>query len=79
MEMEFARHEPCHDRILFVLTLDRKKMKERILIGSESQIRLRLAGIEETDVLFDETRPLGKLIPSTPSQRPPVFNLYEFS
>lgn len=62
MEMEFVRHEPYHDRILFVLTLDRKKMKERILIGAESQIRLRLAGIEETDVLFDETRPLGKLI-----------------
>ena len=62
MEMEFVRHEPCYDQILFVLTLDRKKMKERILIGAESQIRLRLAGIEETDMLFDETRPLGKLI-----------------
>lgn len=62
MEMEFVRHEPCHDRILFVLTLDRKKMKERILIGEESEIRLRLSGTEETDVLFDETRPLGKLI-----------------
>ena len=35
MEMEFVRHEPCYDRILFVLTLDRKKMKERILIGEE--------------------------------------------
>ena len=36
MEMEFVRHEPCYDRILFVLTLDRKKMKERILIGRQS-------------------------------------------
>ncbi len=35
MEMEFVRHEPCYDRILFVLTLDRKKMKERILIEKE--------------------------------------------
>lgn len=26
MEMEFVRHEPCYDRILFVLTLDRKKI-----------------------------------------------------
>ena len=42
MEMEFVRHEPCYDRILFVLTLDRKKMKERILIGEEQQIRFRL-------------------------------------
>ena len=37
-------------------------MRERILIGEESEIRLRLAGAEETGVLFDETRPLGKLI-----------------
>ena len=41
MEMEFVRHEPCYDRILFVLTLDRKKMKERILIGEELQVRVR--------------------------------------
>ena len=33
MENQFIRHEPCFERILFVLTLDRKKMKERILIG----------------------------------------------
>lgn len=59
MEMKFVRHEPYHDRILFVLTLDRKKMRERILIGDESQIRLCPAGIEETDVHFDETHPLG--------------------
>ena len=30
MENQFIRHEPCFERILFVLTLDRKKMKERI-------------------------------------------------
>ncbi len=39
MENQFIRHEPCFERILFVLTLDRKKMKERILIGEEQQIR----------------------------------------
>ena len=44
MKMEFVRHEPCYDRILFVLTLDRKKMKERILIGEELQVRFRLQG-----------------------------------
>ena len=35
MENQFIRHEPCFERILFVLTLDRKKMKERILIGED--------------------------------------------
>ncbi len=44
MENQFIRHEPCFERILFVLTLDRKKMKERILIGEEQQIRFRLNG-----------------------------------
>ena len=42
MENQFIRHEPCFERILFVLTLDRKKMKERILIGEEQQIRFQL-------------------------------------
>ena len=44
MENQFVRHEPCFERILFILTLDRKKMKERILIGEEQQIRFRLDG-----------------------------------
>ena len=48
MENQFIRHEPCFERILFVLTLDRKKMKERILIGEEQQIRFRLNGSQNT-------------------------------
>ena len=35
MDFEFVRHEPLYDRVLLVLTLDRQKMKERILIGEE--------------------------------------------
>ena len=64
MEMEFVRHEPCYDRILFVLTLDRKKMKERILIGEELQVRFRLQGDMDADVLCDTTRPLGTFLGS---------------
>ena len=62
MEMEFVRHEPCYDRILFVLALDRKKMKERILIGEELQVRFRLHGDMDADVLCDTTRPLGTFL-----------------
>ena len=29
MEMEFLRHEPCYDRILLVLSLDRQKKQRR--------------------------------------------------
>ena len=64
MEMEFVRHEPCYDWILFVLTLDRKKMKERILIGEELQVRFRLQGDMDADVLCDTTRPLERSLQS---------------
>ena len=62
MDMEFARHEPCYDRILLVLTLDRQRKKERVLIGEELQIRFRLHGSTDADVLCDVTRPLGTLL-----------------
>ena len=62
MDMEFNRHTPYYDRILIVLTLDRQKMKERILVGEEQQIRFRLQGSPDTDVLCDVTRPLGTFL-----------------
>lgn len=62
MEMEFVRHEPCYDRVLLVLTLDKKKMKERIIAGKELEVRSRLNGYMDTDVLFDVTRPLGAFL-----------------
>lgn len=62
MEFAFNRHEPVYDRILFVLTLDRQKMKERILIGEEAQIRFRLQGDMDADLLCDAIRPLGTFL-----------------
>ena len=62
MKFEFVRHEPLYDRILLVLTLDRQKMKERILIGEELQIQFRLQGYEDAEVLCDVTRPLGTML-----------------
>ena len=62
MDFEFVRHEPLYDRILLVLTLDRQKMKERILIGEELQIRFRLQGYADAEVLCDVTRPLGAML-----------------
>lgn len=62
MDMEFNRHTPYYDRILIVLTLDRHKMKERVLVGEEQQIRFRLQGSPDTDVLCDVTRPLGTFL-----------------
>ena len=61
MDFEFVRHEPLYDRILLVLTLDKQKMKERILIGEELQIRFRLQGYDDAEVLCDVTRPLNMI------------------
>ncbi len=62
MNYQFERQNPVTDHIIFVLTLDRKKMKERILIGEEIEIRSRLHGNEDANIFFDQTRPLGTLI-----------------
>ena len=37
-------------------------MKERILIGEEQQIRFRLNGSQNAEVLCDMTRPLGTFL-----------------
>ena len=62
MENQFTRSTPCYDRLLFVLSLDRKRMKERILIGDAQQIQFRLEGSGDASVLYDATRPLGTLL-----------------
>lgn len=62
MEYQFVRHEPCADRVLFVLTLDRQKMKERIIAGESQQIHFRLKGSTDAKVLCDVTRPLGTFL-----------------
>lgn len=39
MEYHFKRQEISGDRLLFALSLDKKSAKERILIGSEIEIK----------------------------------------
>ena len=48
--------------ILFVISLDRQKKKERVLIGEELQIRFSLRGNTDANVLCDMTRPLGTFL-----------------
>ena len=79
MENQFIRHEPCFERVLFVLTLDRKKMKERILIGEEQQIRFRLNGSQNAEVLCDMTRPLGSFLITFERDTDRDWNLYGLS
>ena len=62
MEYDFQRHEPCFDRVLFVLTLDRKKIKERIVAGTEAAVRSRMRGNPDAEVICDVTRQLGTFL-----------------
>ncbi|MCD8148778.1 MAG: DUF6076 domain-containing protein [Clostridiales bacterium] len=62
MKYQFDRHEPYGDKHLFVLALDRKKMKERILVGSDLEVRARLDGNPDAEVLCDRSRPLGTFL-----------------
>ena len=60
MSYEFASKNRGSDRIVFLLTLDKNKKTERIIIGESVMVKLR---IEKNigEVLHDETRPLGQL------------------
>lgn len=61
MKYDFTRREASFGRKVFVLTLDRKAMTERIIIGETEEARRRLE-YGEGDVFYDETRPLGSLL-----------------
>jgi hypothetical protein len=61
MDYDFNGRERGFGRIVFALTLDRKKLTERIVVARSDEARLRLekgAG----DVFYDKTRPLGSLL-----------------
>lgn len=61
MDYDFSKRGRGFGKIVFALTLDRKKMTERIVIGEMSETRRRLEG-GEGDVYYDQTRPLGKFL-----------------
>ena len=61
MEYHFKRQEINGDRVLFALSLDKKSLKERILIGTETEIIKRLWNDPEAEVYYDEVHPIGAL------------------
>jgi hypothetical protein len=61
MKYDFSSRERGFGRIVFAMTLDRKKLTERIVIARSDEARIRLergAG----NVYFDEVRPLGSFL-----------------
>jgi hypothetical protein len=61
MDYDFSSRERGFGRVVFALTLDRKKLTERIVIARSDEARLRLER-GTSDVFYDKTRPLGSLL-----------------
>jgi len=61
MQYDFSSHEREFGRVVFALTLNRKRMTERITIGRTEEVRQRLEN-RTGEVYYDETRPLGYLL-----------------
>jgi len=58
---EFNWKNPAFERVVIALTVNRKKMSERVVIGEVGEVRLRLdRNIGE--VFYDETRPIGSFL-----------------
>ena len=58
---DFKNREREYGRVVFALTLDRKKLAERIIIGRVDEVRRFLNG-GDGDILYEGTRPLGSLL-----------------
>ena len=61
MDYDFTKRERGFGKTVFALTLDRKKMTERIVIGETNETRRHLEN-ETGEVYYDQTRPLGQLL-----------------
>jgi len=60
-------------RVVFALTLDRKRLKERIVIGKVDEVRRLLNG-GDGEIYHDEIRPLGSLLLTFESNTDGVWN-----
>jgi len=61
MVYEFKLKNPAFDRIVFLLTVNKKNMTERVIIGEAGEVRLRLER-NIGEVYYDKTRPIGSLL-----------------
>jgi hypothetical protein len=61
MTYDFTSRERDFGRVVLAVTLDKKRMAERIVIGRTDEVRWRLDG-RGGEVYYDETRPLGSLL-----------------
>ena len=53
---------PVTENCVFALNLDVDKKKETILIGELEDVKRRLGGISDTQLLYEDTRDIGRLV-----------------
>jgi len=73
MGYDFTSKQRDFGRVVFALTLDRKRMTERVVIGRTDEAR-RCLEQGAGDVCYDETRPLGSLLLSFESDKKGEWN-----
>ena len=61
MDYDFTSRERGFGRVVFALTLDKKRMTERVVVGKSDDARMRLEN-GGGEVYYDATRPLGSLL-----------------
>jgi len=61
MDYNFTKRKRDFGKIVFALTLDRKKMTERIVIGETNETRRHFEN-GTGEVYYDQSRPLGQLL-----------------
>jgi len=61
VDYDFTSRVRGFGRVVLALTLDRKRMAERVVVGKGDEVRRCLEG-GDGDVCYDKTRPLGSLL-----------------
>jgi len=63
---DFKNKQREFGRVVFALTLGKKRMTERIVIGRSHDVKRRLEQMDvegmDLDIYYDEVRPLGSLL-----------------
>ena len=73
MIYDFTSHEREQGRVVFALTLNQKRMTERVIIGRMDDVRQRLQ-TKASKVYYDVTRPLGSLLLTFESDKTGIWN-----
>ena len=61
MVYDFKNRKSKSWRVVFALTLDKKRMTERIVIGKDDEVHRRFEN-NDGDVFYDKVRPIGSLL-----------------